>query len=325
MRSRPRVTYIEFRVFALSVLIGILFEASCFGGGSEDSSSAPASYTVGGTVLGLSGVGLVLQNNDGNNLSVSAGATSFTFTTAVTSGGAYGVTVLTQPSNPSQTCLVTNGSGTVTSANATGVAVSCTSGSGGFVLTGSMINPRQLQTATLLNNGMVLVAGGFDFPAPGVLASAELYDPARGIFTATGSMTTAAGGHTATLLNNGQVLIAGGQNDASGIAVATAELYDPARGIFTATGSMTTARGGQTATPLNNGRVLIAGGENELSGIVVGSAELYDPATGLFTATGSMTTTRAHQTATLLNNGQVLIAGGDNSLSGIAVANAELY
>ena len=81
-----------------------------------------ATYTVGGTVSGLSGT-VVLQDNGGDNLSVSANG-SFTFATSLASGAAYGVTVLTNPSG--QACTVSNGSGTVASANVTNVAVSCT-------------------------------------------------------------------------------------------------------------------------------------------------------------------------------------------------------
>jgi galactose oxidase-like protein len=279
-------------------------------------------YTVGGTVSGLSGTGLVLQNNSGNNLPVSANG-SFTFTTAIASGGAYSVTVLTQPSSPAQTCTVTSGSGTA-SANVTSVAVTCTgSGSAGFVLTGSMTTARFLHTATtLLNNGMVLIAGGDNTSL--TLTSAELYDAAIGTFTATGSMTNARENHTTTLLNNGQVLIAGGNTLSSSSFWASAELYDPGTGIFFATGSMTSPRYGHSATFLdtgNFGKVLIAGGFNGSTALA--SAELYDAATGTFTATGSMTNARENQTATSLNNGQVLIAGGVNGST--ALASAELY
>jgi N-acetylneuraminic acid mutarotase len=83
----------------------------------------PPTYTIGGTVSGLSGTGLVLQNNGGNSLSVSANGT-FTFTASVASGGAYSVTVLTQPSNPAQTCTVTAGTGTATG-NVTTVQLAC--------------------------------------------------------------------------------------------------------------------------------------------------------------------------------------------------------
>jgi len=88
----------------------------------------PTSYTIGGTVSGLSGTGLVLQDNSGNNLSVSTNG-SFTFTTAIANGGAYRVTVFSQPSSPAQTCGVTSGSGVVTSGNVMSVQVTCTTGS----------------------------------------------------------------------------------------------------------------------------------------------------------------------------------------------------
>ena len=83
-------------------------------------SSAP-SYTVGGTVSGLSGT-VVLQDNGGDNLSVSANGT-FTFATSLVSGASYSVTVKTNPSG--QSCTVASGSGTVGSANVTNVAVTC--------------------------------------------------------------------------------------------------------------------------------------------------------------------------------------------------------
>ena len=83
-------------------------------------------YTIGGTISGYAGSGLVLQDNGGNNLTVSSGATGFTFSQGIASGSGYNVTVLTQPSTPAQTCLVTNGSGTVGSANVTNVQIACT-------------------------------------------------------------------------------------------------------------------------------------------------------------------------------------------------------
>lgn len=80
-------------------------------------------YTVGGAVSGLLGSGLVLQDNGGDDLRVSADG-NFTFATPVGAGLPYAVTVLTQPSSPAQVCTVQNGSGTA-SANVTNVAVSC--------------------------------------------------------------------------------------------------------------------------------------------------------------------------------------------------------
>ncbi len=79
-------------------------------------------YTVGGTVSGLTGTGLALKLNGGSNLAVSADG-AFTFPGGLTSGTAYAVTVGTQPSG--QACTLANGSGTMGSANVTNVAVTC--------------------------------------------------------------------------------------------------------------------------------------------------------------------------------------------------------
>jgi hypothetical protein len=92
--------------------------AGCGGGGDH---SAAATATIGGTVTGLVGK-VVLQNNAGDNLSVTANG-AFTFGTSLNNGATYAVTVLTQPPGP--TCVVANGSGTAT-ANVTSVSVTCT-------------------------------------------------------------------------------------------------------------------------------------------------------------------------------------------------------
>src|SRR5436190_24016096 len=81
--------------------------------------------------------------------------------------------------------------------------------SGIWTATGSLNTGRYLHTATLLANGMVLVAAGLDSNF-NVSASAELYGPASGTWTATGSLNTARYEHTATLLPDGMVLVAAG-------------------------------------------------------------------------------------------------------------------
>jgi Galactose oxidase, central domain len=158
-------------------------------------------------------------------------------------------------------------------------------------------------TATLLQNGQVLLAGGAG-------TSADLYNPATGTFSPTGSMTTARQGATATLLPNGEVLVAGGF-DNTGTYLSSAELYNPATGTWTLTGSMKTARTGGTATLLQNGEVLVFGGANST---LLSSSELYNPATGKWTTTGS---------GEIGNFKEVLLPNGD--VLALAAGFTELY
>jgi Galactose oxidase, central domain len=183
----------------------------------------------------------------------------------------------------------------------------------GFTPTASMGTARAWHTATLLNNGKVLVTGGAGATAD--LATAELFDPTAGSFSPTGSMESTRSSHTATLLSDGKVLITGGYG--GGATFATAEIFDPASGSFTPTGSMGTARDYHTATLLSNGKVLVTGGLDAGQNVLT-SAEIFDPASGSFTPTGSMGTARDYHTATLLSNGNVLVTGGGN-------ATAELF
>ena len=165
---------------------------------------------------------------------------------------------------------------------------------GTFRPTGSMASYRAWDTATLLLDGRVLVAGGRGGEASGgqnSLNSAELYDPKTGTFAPTGSMVSGHDSGTATLLSDGRVLIADGS------VSNTAEVYDPKTGTFGKTGSMAYFRAWDTATLLPDGRVLIAGGEGGPAGgplnfSTLSSAELYDPKTGTFSPAGPANTPR---------------------------------
>jgi hypothetical protein len=192
-----------------------------------------------------------------------------------------------------------------------------------WTATGSMHDGRELQTATLLDNGRVLVTGGFnscddDFCSD--LSSAELYNPATGRWRLTGSMHAAREQHSATLLDNGRVLVAGGLNEGGfgrGSRYSSAELYDPVTGTWAVAASMAQVHVGQTATLLHNGSVLVAGGGTSV-------AELYEPGPGIWVSPAALSTVRTDQTATLLPDGEVLVAGGDGP-DGAPLATAELY
>lgn len=123
-------------MFATGAAVALILGGCGGGGGGGESAPAPpvtppttppATFNIGGTITGLVGSGLTLQNNGGDTLSVSKDGTIF-FATALQDGSAYNVTVLEQPSNPVQRCTVANGAGTVAGRNATTIQVSCVTG-----------------------------------------------------------------------------------------------------------------------------------------------------------------------------------------------------
>jgi len=182
---------------------------------------------------------------------------------------------------------------------------------------------RAAHAATLLDNGQVLITGGFGHGDDTYTAVAELYDSASNEFSFTGQLAPGRCCHTATRLSDGRILIAGGFN---GEALADAELYDPQTGNFTPTGSLTTPRMDHVAVLLDTGQVLLVGGVGP-GWTFLASAELYDPATGTFTPTQAMTVAREAHTLTKLQDGRVLITGGHQGRHSAIViyVRAELY
>ena len=193
-----------------------------------------------------------------------------------------------------------------------------------FTPTGSLHHSRNFHTATLLHDGRVLIAGGYDV-ADGTLDDAEVYDPVKGAFSPLpAKMTSPRELFTATLLPDGRVLLVGGFNTHTGHTLRTAELYDPRTQRFTSTGEMTTSfgrfghaalllppRAGQAADP---GRVLIVGGKERTSRTdwrSLASAEIYDVGTGKFTPAGQMKFSRDRpQVAWIPVMHKALIVGG---------------
>ena len=139
------------RSLPASLAVLALIAACGGGGGSGGGGGTTPTFTIGGAVSGLAGTGLVLGNNGGGNLAVAANG-SFSFAVSLATGATYSVAVLTQPSNPSQTCTVANGSGTVGDADVTNVSVACVTNS--FTVGGTV--------SGLSGTGLVLQNNGSD-------------------------------------------------------------------------------------------------------------------------------------------------------------------
>jgi hypothetical protein len=324
-RATAPVVAGHFRAACLSLVVAIAV-AGCV--------AAPA---TGSPTASLSPAGSLAARSSPTGWPVSP--SRFSVTGSMVQGRASGTATLLREGR----VLITGGfdipGGVGTASQSLASAELYDSSTGTFSPTGSMTTARSDQTATLLDDGRVLITGGqgsTEGPDGTFnLSSAELYEPATGKFTATGSMMVARYDHTAALLADGRVLIAG--DNFAAAKEDRAELYDPATGKFSPTGSMIWPGWYRTATMLADGRVLVAGGgesgtlpaptptptepASSPMGVVYepgASAELYDPKTGTFSATGSMTAWRSRGGAVLLPNGRVLLLGG-------GVASAELY
>lgn len=139
--------------YRAATLSAVFMLSSCGGGGggggSTPAPSTPTTFTVGGSVTGLVGTGLVLRNNGADDKLISTNG-AFAFNTALATGAVYSVTVAAQPAN--QTCAVAAGAGNIASANVTSVSINCTTIT--FTLGGSV--------SGLTGTGLVLQNNGAD-------------------------------------------------------------------------------------------------------------------------------------------------------------------
>jgi hypothetical protein len=139
-------------------------------------------------------------------------------------------------------------------------------GLGGWTATGSLSGARSDHTATLLEDGTVLVAGGWGLGGQAGLAfnTAETYDPSTGTWTSTGPMVNAYFGRSAILLENGTVLVVSGSTPHSflvfELAQEDSEVYDPVTRTWSATAPYPFPSMRPTLLPLSNGTVIAAGG-----------------------------------------------------------------
>ncbi len=252
-------------------------------------------------------------------------AQSFSVSPALPAGLSLNVATGTISGTP--TAASATSSYIVTASNAAGSGTAAlgitvvTEQPGAFASGGDLLEQRYLHTATLLNDGKVLVACGANDT---VLSSTELYDPAARGSAPADEAQSPRFFHSATGLQSGDVLIVGGVYRSGTVGQPTdAVFYDHAAGTFrTTAGLLHDSRSSHTSTRLSDGRVLIAGGYQN---VALSSAELYVPATDSFVLTGSLNVARSSATATLLQNGKVLVVGGGDPNTGINTGSAELY
>ena len=197
---------------------------------------------------------------------------------------------------------------------------------GTWSYTGSMNEPHLLGTATLLQNGKVLVFGGENPPLQTIIVDGvteyvcpplfEIYDPSTGLWQNSSTVINVSiYGCSATLLPNGKVLIAGGNADLPyggpyGSPNSYAELFDPVSDTWTYTGSMLSPMGFHQAQLLTNGLVLVAGGGGQPSGFATTNSELYNPTTETWANTGpypALDYSSFGNQSALMPNGKVLV------------------
>ena len=187
---------------------------------------------------------------------------------------------------------------------------------------GAMSTPRFEHSATLLDDGRVLVAGGQGPPIAGssaALATTELYDPAVDSFRRSNDMGDARFNHAAVKLPDRTVMVVGGAGGNNGdTSLATAEVFNPGDGSWTGAGALSGSRAGHVATVFPDGRVLVAGGESVTRGNrrSLASAEIFSLDRREWRSAGNMNCPRSEASAALLGDGSVLVVAGDFAAPG---------
>ena len=185
----------------------------------------------------------------------------------------------------------------------------------------SLVQARAGQTATVLADGGVLLAGGEGERSISA-GSAEMIDASAGTSSSVAAMSRGRQFHSATLLSDGKVLVVGGVSG-GGDSLSSAELYDASRDSWSPAGSMIEARLFHKTVLLADGKALVVGGLNR-AGVSLQSAELYDPTSGEWSPTDGMSRGRQAHAAVLLRDGGVLVVGGvDDNFS--VQSSAEAY
>jgi hypothetical protein len=158
-----------------------------------------------------------------------------------------------------------------------------------FVLAGSLSNQRFANSSTLLFNGELLVAGGYNggVQQPVWISSAELYDPVTGNWHAPGSLSGLRRFHTGTLLNNGKVLLVNGGKNASGGFISKDEIATVVPGN-TFTGTLALPSGWIRTNPVPVQFIATASGATPVAGALSHDGKNW---TAWITTTTGVTTT----------------------------------
>lgn len=176
-------------------------------------------------------------------------------------------------------------------------------------------------SATLLDDGRVLLAGGVVETSPGSFAAVtgfEVFDPQTQSFAAVpGTLPSVRQAHLAVKLGDGRVLLIGGASGL-GAPLASCDIYDPATGVASPAASMSSPRLLFSASLLPDGRVLVAGGLSLFDeadpfgtlGSALASTELYNPASNTWSPGPALPVPLTGHQATTLGSGRVLITGG---------------
>lgn len=220
------------------------------------------------------------------------------------------------------TVLVEGGCNKVNCGTVTTAAELFNPQTGRWTLTGNLKIARDYHTASALQNGKVLVIGGYTIT--GGSNSVELYDPTTGTWTSVASMISGRALHSATTLFDGRVVVAGGV--VGYLPGDVSEVYDPGVNSWSATGNLNIKRAGPSSVRLKNGAVMLAGGYSYTRPYYfdLASCESLDVTASTWALVGDMTSRRYLHALTLLPDGRVLAAGGLSDNSTI-LANAELY
>ena len=175
-------------------------------------------------------------------------------------------------------------------------------------------------SATLLEDGRVLIAGGTADPA--------IYDPAADAWQAAGTLITPRSQAQMARLPDGRVLLVGGVpfSASGGPVLGSVEMFDPRNIIWLQAAPLARVRYNDAAVLLPDGRVMIVGGWETYNGYeaaLLNTAEIYDALTGTWSTSAPLAIGRVSHTATLLPDGRVLVTGGETS-RGVFLSSAEV-